>query len=184
LLSLAAFLLVFKSGTRPLLAFLRNLQEEGFFSNQKQNKIETTKIYINIAPTATGIGNRKSRSSRHNACAQRKSGNETPERTRAGRAGERERERDVHERNVDRYKIFAQKDYCKTSARKKILFENNTEKKKHNTNATTTTQMPPPATKTSMQRKALERLETRQETGKTEHTWEEKSEFSSLQKYN
>ncbi len=35
-----------------------------------------------------------------------------------------------------------------------------------------------------MQRKALERLETRQETGKTEHTWEEKSEFSSLQKYN
>jgi hypothetical protein len=48
---------------------------------------------------------------------------------------ERERERDVRERNVDRYKIFSQKDYCKTSTRKKIIFENNTEKKKHNTNA-------------------------------------------------
>lgn len=36
LLSLAAFLLVFKSGTRPLLAFLRNLQDEG--SSQTKNK--------------------------------------------------------------------------------------------------------------------------------------------------
>jgi hypothetical protein len=34
-----------------------------------------------------------------------------------------------------------------------------------------------------MQRKAVERLETRQKTGKTENTWEEKIESSSLQKH-
>jgi hypothetical protein len=64
----------------------------------------------------------------------KKIGKRTP-RKNSSRESRTERERDVHERNVDRYKIFAQKDYCKNSARKKILFENNTEEKKPNTNA-------------------------------------------------
>jgi hypothetical protein len=61
--------------------------------------------------------------------------NSSRESRRRERERERERERDVREINVDRYKKFSQKDYCKTSTRKKIIFENNTEKKKHNTNA-------------------------------------------------
>jgi hypothetical protein len=91
------------------------------FSNQKQNKIETRKIYINIAPTATGIGNRKSRSSRHNACARRKSGNESPKRTRAGRAGEereREREMSAKETSID-IKFFLKKIIAKLAPERK-----------------------------------------------------------------
>jgi hypothetical protein len=95
---------------------------------------------------------------------------------------EREREMSTKEMLID-IKILLKKIIAKPAPERKYSSKTTPRKKNPHTNATTTTQMSPPATKTSMQRKALERLETRQKTGKTEHTWEEKSEFSSLQKH-